>query len=232
MLFQFAVEFIFTGVPENVGFPPQAHHFTFSIDLRSIRDNHSTNTINIFLRWAHMAHHLMLKNIHWQFEDGANKKINYTKARNLIIWHLRHLRIWHRTLIHVKHRQQEMTKCQSLTRMGTSFPNYNHLFWLFKIWSRDTEWNPVADAEVKTLFSVTDDEYAVISIDRSVVGHQRCAWVFSADSHDRIVKETSSAFAATTSSGELEVLTSNIGISLLRPQPSTHAGILWFIEHD
>ncbi|BFY97039.1 hypothetical protein BsWGS_00079 [Bradybaena similaris] len=40
-------------VPENVGFPPQAHHFTFSIDLRSIRDNHSTNTINIFLRYVY-----------------------------------------------------------------------------------------------------------------------------------------------------------------------------------
>ncbi|CAG5135088.1 unnamed protein product, partial [Candidula unifasciata] len=40
-------------VPENVAFPPQAHHFTFSIDLRSIRDNHSTNTINVFLRYVY-----------------------------------------------------------------------------------------------------------------------------------------------------------------------------------
>ncbi|CAL1540527.1 unnamed protein product [Lymnaea stagnalis] len=40
-------------LPSNMSVPPQAHHFTFSIDLRSIRDNHSTNTINIFLRYIY-----------------------------------------------------------------------------------------------------------------------------------------------------------------------------------
>uniref|UniRef100_A0A0B6ZYD3 C2 domain-containing protein n=2 Tax=Arion vulgaris TaxID=1028688 RepID=A0A0B6ZYD3_9EUPU len=38
---------------DSLTFPPQAHHFTFSIDLRSIRDHHSTNTINIFLRYMY-----------------------------------------------------------------------------------------------------------------------------------------------------------------------------------
>ncbi|GFO36195.1 centrosomal protein of 120 kda [Plakobranchus ocellatus] len=37
----------------NPAVPPQAHHFTFSVDLRSIRDNQSTNTINIFLRYMY-----------------------------------------------------------------------------------------------------------------------------------------------------------------------------------
>ncbi|GFS03226.1 centrosomal protein of 120 kDa [Elysia marginata] len=38
---------------QNPGVPPQAHHYTFSIDLRSIRENQSTNTINIFLRYMY-----------------------------------------------------------------------------------------------------------------------------------------------------------------------------------
>ncbi|RUS71785.1 hypothetical protein EGW08_020454 [Elysia chlorotica] len=40
------------GIQQNL-VPPQAHHFTFSIDLRSIRDNHSTNIINVFLRYMY-----------------------------------------------------------------------------------------------------------------------------------------------------------------------------------
>ncbi|KAK3743125.1 hypothetical protein RRG08_063983 [Elysia crispata] len=41
------------GGPQKTLVPPQAHHFTFSIDLRSIRDNHSTNVINVFLRYMY-----------------------------------------------------------------------------------------------------------------------------------------------------------------------------------
>ncbi|KAK7009202.1 centrosomal protein of 120 kDa [Biomphalaria glabrata] len=41
------------ALPNHVSVPPQAHHFTFSIDLRSIRDNHSTNIINVFLRYTY-----------------------------------------------------------------------------------------------------------------------------------------------------------------------------------
>ncbi|XP_059160002.1 centrosomal protein of 120 kDa-like [Physella acuta] len=37
----------------EVSMPPQAHHFTFSIDLRSIRDQHSTNTCFVFLRYVY-----------------------------------------------------------------------------------------------------------------------------------------------------------------------------------
>ncbi|XP_076443605.1 centrosomal protein of 120 kDa-like isoform X2 [Babylonia areolata] len=33
--------------------PPQAHHFTFALDLRSIRDNASPNTISVFLRYTY-----------------------------------------------------------------------------------------------------------------------------------------------------------------------------------
>ncbi|KAL8561303.1 hypothetical protein ACOMHN_047158 [Nucella lapillus] len=33
--------------------PPQAHHFTFALDLRSIRDNVSSNTIFVFLRYTY-----------------------------------------------------------------------------------------------------------------------------------------------------------------------------------
>ncbi|KAH9488810.1 hypothetical protein Btru_064837 [Bulinus truncatus] len=41
------------GLSNHLNVPPQAHHFTFSIDLRSIRDLHSTNTINVFLRYMY-----------------------------------------------------------------------------------------------------------------------------------------------------------------------------------
>ncbi|OWF54108.1 centrosomal protein of 120 kDa-like isoform X2 [Mizuhopecten yessoensis] len=37
----------------HVAIPPQAHHFTFSIDLRSIKDMASTNTLYVFIRYTY-----------------------------------------------------------------------------------------------------------------------------------------------------------------------------------
>lgn len=48
----YAITHISEGLP-NSSLPPQAHHFTFSIDLRSIRENRSTNIINVFLRYIY-----------------------------------------------------------------------------------------------------------------------------------------------------------------------------------
>lgn len=48
------------GIPESISttevhhaIPPQAHHFTFALDLRSIRDTASTNIIYVFLRYTY-----------------------------------------------------------------------------------------------------------------------------------------------------------------------------------
>ncbi|XP_060082767.1 centrosomal protein of 120 kDa-like [Ylistrum balloti] len=38
---------------QHVAIPPQAHHFTFSIDLRSIKDMASTNTLYVFIRYTY-----------------------------------------------------------------------------------------------------------------------------------------------------------------------------------
>ena len=40
-----------TTTSTHLAIPPQAHHFTFSIDLRSIKDIHSTSTLMVFLRY-------------------------------------------------------------------------------------------------------------------------------------------------------------------------------------
>lgn len=37
----------------HLAIPPAAHHFTFSIDLRSIKDFHSTATLMVFLRYSY-----------------------------------------------------------------------------------------------------------------------------------------------------------------------------------
>lgn len=37
----------------HIAIPPQAHHFTFSIDLRSIKDLESTTLLNVFLRYSY-----------------------------------------------------------------------------------------------------------------------------------------------------------------------------------
>ncbi|KAK6179237.1 hypothetical protein SNE40_011643 [Patella caerulea] len=39
--------------PAALAVPPQSHHFTFSIDLRSIKDTTSTNTQSIFIRYIY-----------------------------------------------------------------------------------------------------------------------------------------------------------------------------------
>lgn len=57
------MKYVNLTVPENAtesvsttelhhAIPPQAHHFTFALDLRSIRDFSSTNTIFVFLRFV------------------------------------------------------------------------------------------------------------------------------------------------------------------------------------
>nr|XP_022334078.1 centrosomal protein of 120 kDa-like [Crassostrea virginica] len=42
-----------TTTSTHLAIPPQAHHFTFSIDLRSIKDIHSTSTLMVFLRYSY-----------------------------------------------------------------------------------------------------------------------------------------------------------------------------------
>lgn len=42
-----------TTTSTHLAIPPAAHHFTFSIDLRSIKDFHSTATLMVFLRYSY-----------------------------------------------------------------------------------------------------------------------------------------------------------------------------------
>ncbi|XP_061172082.1 centrosomal protein of 120 kDa-like isoform X1 [Saccostrea echinata] len=42
-----------TTTSTHLAIPPQAHHFTFSIDLRSIKDFHSTSTLMVFIRYSY-----------------------------------------------------------------------------------------------------------------------------------------------------------------------------------
>lgn len=42
----------------HVAIPPQAHHFTFSIDLRSIKDVDSSNTLFVYLKLVFYNQHV------------------------------------------------------------------------------------------------------------------------------------------------------------------------------
>ncbi|XP_048731906.2 centrosomal protein of 120 kDa-like [Ostrea edulis] len=42
-----------TTTSTHLAIPPQAHHFTFSIDLRSIKDFHSASTLMVFIRYSY-----------------------------------------------------------------------------------------------------------------------------------------------------------------------------------